>query len=118
MYCAVDPDPGALAHTVDLYRLKYIAQYPLGNTRSLIATLEKSERFALKLGDSIRLSKVLSSQTYLLASNGEVDAAIVRRAAVAFDIDDQDVVWFIPVIFVVVFLIRAITASEVATACF
>jgi class 3 adenylate cyclase/tetratricopeptide (TPR) repeat protein len=68
--------PQALAHTVDLYRLKYLAQYPLGNTRSLIATLEKSERFALKLDDSIRLSTVLSSQTYLLASNGEVDAAI------------------------------------------
>lgn len=65
-----------MAFAVDVRLLKYAAQYPLGKPQSVLEILAEAERIATRMDDRVRLSKVLSVQTYILASDGQVDAAI------------------------------------------
>ena len=73
---AQDETPKTMAAAVDVRLLKYAAQYPLGKPQSLLAILAETEGLAARLNDPGRLRKVLSIQTYVLASDGQVDAAI------------------------------------------
>jgi class 3 adenylate cyclase/tetratricopeptide (TPR) repeat protein len=74
---AQDRSPKTMAAAVDMRLLKYSAQYPLGKPQSLLAILSEAEHIAAGLNDAVRMCKVLSTQTYALASDGQVDAAIV-----------------------------------------
>ncbi len=65
-----------MATAVDLLFLKYAAHYPLGDPQSLLAILAEAENIMAGLNDPVRLCKVLSTQTYVLASDGQVDTAI------------------------------------------
>ncbi len=73
---AQDKSPKSMAAAIDVRLLKYAAQYPLGQPQSLLEILAEADHIAVELKDPNRLSKVLSSQTYVLASDGQVDAAI------------------------------------------
>ncbi|MEP3436691.1 MAG: AAA family ATPase [Hoeflea sp.] len=71
-----DETPEALAHGIDLRFLAYAARGLRGNPSELLALLKDAEALAGRLGDPVRMCKSLSSQTYLLASAGQIDGAI------------------------------------------
>ena len=71
---AQEKSPETMAAAVDIHLLKYSAQYPLGKPQSLLEILAEADRIAVELKDVNRMGKVLSSQTYVLASDGQVVA--------------------------------------------
>ncbi len=79
-----------LSSAVDLRFLKYAAQYPLGEPQSLLEILAEAERKAFELNDPIRLCRVLSSQSYVLASDGQVDDAIAVGQRGVYLINSND----------------------------
>ena len=88
--------PDMLAAAVDLRFLKYAAQFPLGEPQLLIKILAEAERKAFELNDPIRLCRVLSSQSYVLASAGQVDDAIaVGQRGAALITENDDPHWFV-----------------------
>jgi tetratricopeptide (TPR) repeat protein len=52
------------------------ALYPLGELQRACTNMAEAERVAERLGDRIRLSRVLSSQIYLLGATGDLAGAI------------------------------------------
>jgi tetratricopeptide (TPR) repeat protein len=82
--------PKTMAAAVDVRLLKYAAQYPLGKPQSLLAILAETEGIAARLNDPGRLCKVLSTQTYVLASDGQVDAAIAVGQRNVENISEND----------------------------
>jgi class 3 adenylate cyclase/tetratricopeptide (TPR) repeat protein len=65
-----------MALAVDVRLLKYAAQYTLGKPQSVLALLAEAESIAIRMKDPVRLSKVLSVQTYILSAAGQVDVAV------------------------------------------
>ena len=88
--------PDMLAAAVDLRFLKYAAQFPLGEPQQIIKILAEAERKAFELNDPIRLCRVLSSQSYVLSSDGQVDDAIaVAQRGDALITENDDPHWFV-----------------------
>lgn len=73
---AADRNPKTMAASVDMHLLKYASLYADGKPKSLLVVLSEAERIAAGLNDPVRMCKVLSTQTYALASDGQLEAAI------------------------------------------
>ncbi len=71
-----DETPEQLAQGIDLRFLAYAARGLRGNPDKLLSLLKDAEVLAQRLDDPVRLCKALSSQTYLMASAGQIQAAI------------------------------------------
>jgi class 3 adenylate cyclase/tetratricopeptide (TPR) repeat protein len=67
---------GTLREMIDVRRLLHQALYPVGELRRTRANLAEAERLAERLDDPVRLCRVLSSETYLLAASGDLKEAI------------------------------------------
>ena len=67
---------GTLREMIDVRRLLHQALYPVGELRRTRANLAEAERLAECLDDPVRLCRVLSSETYLLATSGDLKEAI------------------------------------------
>jgi tetratricopeptide (TPR) repeat protein len=85
--------PETLAAIVDLRRQLHQALYPLGQLQHACANLAEAERAADRLGDGVRLSRVLSSQVYVLSATGDLAGAIAageRALNLLAERDDLD----------------------------
>jgi class 3 adenylate cyclase/tetratricopeptide (TPR) repeat protein len=85
--------PDTLARQVHLHRRLHNALYPLGELQAARSNLHQAEQVAERLGDAVQLSRVLSSQIYILGATGELNAAVVageRALALLADRDDLD----------------------------
>ncbi len=78
---------------IDLRRQLHQALYPLGRFQHARANLIEAERVAERLGDAVRLSRVLSSQIYLLSATGDLAGAVAtgeRALSLLAERDDLD----------------------------
>ena len=85
--------PETLAATVDLRRRLHQALYPLGQLQQARANLVEAERTAERLDDAVRLSRVLSSQIYVLSATGDLAGAVAageRALTLLAEWDDLD----------------------------
>lgn len=85
--------PETLAAIVDLRRQLHQALYPLGQLQLARANLSEAERAAERLGDTVRLSRVLSSQVYVLSATGDLASAVAageRALTLLAERDDLD----------------------------
>ena len=73
---AQEETPETLTAIIDLRRQLHQALYPLGQLQHARANLAEAERAAERLGEPVRLSRVLSSQIYLLATAGDLAGAV------------------------------------------
>ncbi|MFO1046410.1 MAG: adenylate/guanylate cyclase domain-containing protein [Geminicoccaceae bacterium] len=87
---AQEETPETIAAVVDLRRLLHQALYPLGQLQHARANLAEAERAAEKLGEPVRLSRVLSSQIYLLATAGDLAGAVAAGDRVLALLAERD----------------------------
>ena len=78
---------------MDLRRRLHQALYPLGQLQQARANLVEAERTAERLDDAVRLSRVLSSQIYVLSATGDLAGAVAageRALTLLAEWDDLD----------------------------
>jgi class 3 adenylate cyclase/tetratricopeptide (TPR) repeat protein len=85
--------PATMTRIIDVRRIMHQALITTGELHRDRGNLEEAERLAEQLGDDMRLSRVLSNKTYLLASIGDVSNAIEsgeRALRLAISQDDLE----------------------------
>lgn len=87
---AQEETPEAQMAIIDLRRQLHQALYPLGHLQHARANLAEAERVAARLGDAVRLARVLSSQIYLLSATGDLAGAIEAGERVLSLLAEQD----------------------------
>ena len=87
---AQEETPEVLTALIDLRRQLHQTLYPLGRLQDARANLAEAERVAERLGDTVRLSRVLSSQIYLLAATGDLGGAVAAGERTLALVAEQD----------------------------
>jgi tetratricopeptide (TPR) repeat protein len=84
--------PQTLGTMIDVRRILHQALYLVGELQKTRANLAEAERLAERLADPVRLCRVMSSETYLLATIGELADAIEigERALAMLDHGEDD----------------------------
>ncbi|CAG4927497.1 AAA family ATPase [Paraburkholderia saeva] len=75
-HAALPSSAGTLAETIDIRWDLHHSLYPLGQLDRTRTNLEEAEHIAERLGDEVRLARVLSSLVYTLGSLGDLAGAV------------------------------------------